>query len=1337
MSPPTLSVFVSSPGDVAEERALAERVLGRLAGEFADRVEVRPIFWEHEPLLASGSFQEQIVRPSRADVVVCILWSRLGTRLPGQFRREDGTRYASGTEFEFEDALEGFRNRGTPDLLVYRKTAEPLVSLLDAAVLMDKLEQRRALDAFVERWFHDAADGSLRAAFHPFDAPARFEAILERHLRALILRRHPAPRLLQGSRPRVQWERGSPFRGLEPFDVEHADVFFGRTRAVSEALLHLRKQASRGRPFLLVVGGSGSGKSSLARAGLLPLLARPGVVEGVREWRTAVMRPSGEGGDPFLALAAALLREGAVPELAAQVPAAAAQGGRGAASPMGTEASGAPRSTGPMEVARLAREVPSALARAVVGILDRRAPGAGDGPAGEARLVLLVDQLEELFSIRGLGEVDRRAFGAALSELVGIGGVWVVGTLRSDLYPRLTEIPELMALKEGEGQYDLLPPTPSEIGEMIRQPALAAGLVLEVDPNTGERLDDLLVDAAVGSPGLLPLLEFTLEELYRVRRDDTLTLEAFRELGGVEGSLARRAELVLSALPLEVQEALPGVMRALVNVVESAEGGTLGAHPAPLIRLREDAAASRLVDALVGARLMVTDLDGDGSAVIRIAHEALLRHWPRVTTWLEGDRETLKARARLRTAAFRWAEEGRNEQLLLAGGKPLEDALAARGAGGELTGLEEEFLRRSEWRARRSVRIRRLALFALAVLTLVASGSGWAARSAAEVARGEALAARRTHEFMVGLLSAARPDVAQGAVMTVEDLVELGSNQLLAGEMADVPGSRAWAMRELASTHLHLGQVAPALALARVADSVAAAAPGVGDSARAMGWLLLGDIHRRADDLDSAAVYFERARGAWLGRYPALVSSVASRLADVRQMQGRQDEYMTLMEEQFEEARRGAEEGGLEWAVVLANQAIFLREKGAVLDAEELLREADAIWKEHPGMRPTQRAEFLLVLGNNLADQGRAPEADSVYREALEIQRRLLPDQPAVGFTLNGLGLVAQTLGDPAASEAWLRQALDQLRHSLGEGHAQTANVRTNLAELLIGDPERAAEADSLLVRAIQDLEEGAPRSSILSTALQNLAGLRAMGGDLASSRALFEQAVAVDSASGRLGAAVVAAARLAEREAGAGETDRAATSARRAFRLSEAVADPLERARRLDDLQGRFLTVELYESSQQAAREALALRAVHAGGSAVHARSLAEVAWWDAALAPDAVDAGVEEALRILANLHGMDMDRIDAERALSETQMVLGRHLEVAAREETLVRRLREGHWPRPLVESLLRQGIALHLAGLEERAREVMAEARDEALQRLGAGHPLTAEVEQVLEEGPGGE
>ncbi len=178
-----LRIFVSSPGDVAEERALTRRVLDRLAGEFSRRARLSPIFWEHEPLLATSTFQEQIVSPSEADIVICIIWSRLGTRLPGQFRRADGSTYASGTEYEFEIAMEAHKANGKPELLVYRKTTHPVVDLQDEQNVRSRLDQKRALDGFIQHWFHHAQDGSLVAAFHPFEHPVDFEEKLEIHLK--------------------------------------------------------------------------------------------------------------------------------------------------------------------------------------------------------------------------------------------------------------------------------------------------------------------------------------------------------------------------------------------------------------------------------------------------------------------------------------------------------------------------------------------------------------------------------------------------------------------------------------------------------------------------------------------------------------------------------------------------------------------------------------------------------------------------------------------------------------------------------------------------------------------------------------------------------------------------------------------------------------------------------------------------------------------------------------------------------------------------------------------------------------------------------------------------
>ena len=146
--------------------------------------------------------------------------------------------------------------------------------------MLERLRQKKMLDAFVDRWFH-GPDGTLVAAFHPFQDTAQFEDLLEIHLGKLV--EPPARGCWAGSRGSAGgrahapfWTAGSPFRGLEVFEREHARIYFGRTRAVGDVLAALRKQAADGRAFLLVLGASGCGKSSLVRAGVLPLLTQPG-----------------------------------------------------------------------------------------------------------------------------------------------------------------------------------------------------------------------------------------------------------------------------------------------------------------------------------------------------------------------------------------------------------------------------------------------------------------------------------------------------------------------------------------------------------------------------------------------------------------------------------------------------------------------------------------------------------------------------------------------------------------------------------------------------------------------------------------------------------------------------------------------------------------------------------------------------------------------------------------------------------------------------------------------------------------------------------------------------
>jgi hypothetical protein len=674
---PVVRIFVSSPGDVAEERVLTQRVISRLAAEFAPSVRLEGIFWEHEPLLATDTFQTQIMRPSEADVVLCILWSRLGTRLPPQFTRPDGSRYDSGTEFEFEDAAAAHRERGRPDLLVYRKTSEPLVSLRDEEALLARLTQKRLLDGFIQTWFH-SDEGSLTAAFHPFDSSSEFEAVVEAHLRKLIARHLAALPAAEPAGP-TEWTGGSPFRGLEAFDVEDGAVFFGRSRATGEVLDALRRRAGEGTAFVLLLGMSGGGKSSLVRAGVLPMLTAPGVIEGVGTWRTALFKPSDSAGDFRDALAAAL-RE--------------ALGG-------GTAAAPAPAD-------------PAAFARGVCAALD-----AAAGPA--SRLAVVVDQMEEIFTADA-PPAERDRFVEALGALAASGRVWVLGTLRSDFYARCEEIPALVELKSGAGQYHVLPPSPAEIGQMIRGPVRTAGLALDEDPESGERLEDLLRDAAVQNPASLPLLEFTLEELYKRRAGNRLTLAAYRELGGVEGALATRTEALFGSLPAAVRAELPRVLRELVHPGDGSAAAPLRAR-APLAAFEAHPAAAELVRAFVEARLFVTDQSAGGEPVVSVAHEALLVHWPRVGRWLAEDGDFLRLRARLESASATWAEEGESPDFLLAGGKPLAEGAELLRRRADLSPRLVRFLEASLQRDARARRRRTLVRGAVVASAFAALGS--------------------------------------------------------------------------------------------------------------------------------------------------------------------------------------------------------------------------------------------------------------------------------------------------------------------------------------------------------------------------------------------------------------------------------------------------------------------------------------------------------------------------------------------------------------------------------------------------------------------------------------
>jgi hypothetical protein len=485
---PVIRIFIASPSDVRPERLKAEQIIARLDREFGYHFRVEAVLYEREPLVAIHHVQDahNIPAPRTTDIVVVLLWTRLGIPLPpDQFRGAISGRPVTGTEWEFEDALAGARERGVPDLMVYRKRARPTAELHDRKALEERLAQLDLVDDFIARWFRSADGTPTNVASRSFETAAEFEEQLYNHLHELLERRAGG----RNEGMAIRWHQ-APFRGLLSFEHEHAPVFFGRTRARNELRELLAEQEARGRAFVLVLGASGSGKSSLVKAGLLADLKLPGMIARVGLCRHALMRPSDRPRELFARLSTALLEECALPELAEL------------------------RYTAE-RLEALLRKAPETVTVPIEQGLAEAGKKADLAEMAEARLAIVIDQFEELFTIEGLSEEERDGFVAALEAMSRSGIVWVIAMMRSDFYDRLETIPALAELATDEACYRLLPPDDSELGQIIRQPAREAGLRFGFDARLGISLDEVIRQAAARDRGALPLLSFLLDQLWQ------------------------------------------------------------------------------------------------------------------------------------------------------------------------------------------------------------------------------------------------------------------------------------------------------------------------------------------------------------------------------------------------------------------------------------------------------------------------------------------------------------------------------------------------------------------------------------------------------------------------------------------------------------------------------------------------------------------------------------------------------------------------------------------------------------------------------------------------------
>jgi formylglycine-generating enzyme required for sulfatase activity len=392
---------------------------------------------------------------------------------------------------------------------------------------------------------------------------------------------------------------GNPYRGLRPFEAEHRALFFGRELEIRTVLERLRSD-----PRVVVAGDSGVGKSSLCRAGVLPLV-NDGAL-GETSWRVVRLVP---GRRPVSGLAAALSPALEVNE----------------------EALGA----------WLASE-PAALARALQRA-RQKTPGFG--------LLIFIDQAEELFTLAPAAESAIVA--GALGALGGTAHARVLIAVRGDFVTRLASLPGI-GEDLASSLYLLRPMSAEKLREVVVGPARARGFRYESDA-----MVERLVGSGLGSPGALPLLQFALGELWEARDEErkVVPASALEELGGAEGALSRHADSLLAALQPDQRDA---VRRILVRLVTTE--GTRARRTLAELEARSGPESAAL-DALVGARLVVAR-ELEGESTFELVHEALLAGWSSLREWLDEDAGRRRIATRVEMAASEWKRLGRTTDAL-------------------------------------------------------------------------------------------------------------------------------------------------------------------------------------------------------------------------------------------------------------------------------------------------------------------------------------------------------------------------------------------------------------------------------------------------------------------------------------------------------------------------------------------------------------------------------------------------------------------------------------------------------------------------------------------------
>ncbi len=620
----TIRIFISSPSDVQQERNIARNVLSELNDIYSRYLNIKILMWEDFPLTADATYQEGInyfLNHEVIDIAVFILWSRLGTQLSSKFKKPDGSPYKSGTEYEFDLMMQLFKEKQWPRILTYVKKTKKASHAANDDELEEMLLQRKYVKKFIDEHFHDN-DSNSNYAYMEFVDATSFEQKFRTHIKKVI---EP----IIGKVGEIKEWYGNPFVGLNSFEYDQSPIFFGRKQLVYETAAKLHDQDNPTlKKSLIILGESGSGKSSFVKAGLLPFLCK-----------------NNEQNDQYIIMSPSMFNRkiyhGMVEMIATRYP----------------------FMRGNPFIDELRCDINE-------NTNFKHLQYAFSQNEHEDH-ILLIDQFEELFNAQ-IPEDERVKVLMLLKGIISTYCMSVFISMRSDFYNRFSLYEDLAKIKEYCEIVDIPVIGATEIAEIVEEPARKACLKWEVNSNGYGLNRKIIKEASIIKD--LPLIEFALSELYNCRNEnDTLTFEAYDRIGGLKGAIGTYADKFYQELGQSEREAFNDILGFVIT--ESSYSNGVHVRKTSLkTDIQKTPLHASVLKKLINSHLFVSSKDSYGRATVTITHEILIYCWSAVADWTKKEKEFITRNSYYEQLSQYWVSYGKSSKDLITGRSSLLEA---------------------------------------------------------------------------------------------------------------------------------------------------------------------------------------------------------------------------------------------------------------------------------------------------------------------------------------------------------------------------------------------------------------------------------------------------------------------------------------------------------------------------------------------------------------------------------------------------------------------------------------------------------------------------------------